>query len=212
MPTTKRVDGDYSIYTTVDGANVYTGNINMTTDTVKINGNLDVGGNVTYINVTELNIRDPFILLNSSNTGTYSSNSGILTHTSNTTFAGLRYDNSIGYWQTSNSTGNSGNTGSWFTITTGGPIGGANTQIQFNDDGQFGATANLTFDKATNNFSLQGQMVWGNLAASPTAVSNSVVMYHSTVGEGDTGMYVKDANTDQELITKRKAVFYSLIL
>lgn len=212
MPTTKRVDGDYSILTTVDSGNVYTGNILMTTDTVKIDGNLDVGGNVTYINVTELNIRDPFILLNSSNSNTYSSNSGILTHESNTTFAGLRYNNTAQQWQITDDTGLNGNTGTWATLTAGGTLAGGNRQIQFNDSNVFGASANLTFDKATNDFTLQGQMVWGNIGYSPSAVSNSVVMYHNTVGEGDSGVYVKDADTDQELITKRKAVFYSLIL
>jgi len=212
MPTTKRVDGDYSIVTTVSGANVYSGNILMTTDTVKINGNLDVGGNVTYINVTELNIRDPFILLNSSNSNTYASNSGILTHESNTLFAGLRYNSTSQQWQITDDTSISGNTGTWATLTAGGSLAGGNRQIQFNDGNVFGASANLTFDKATNDFALQGQMVWGNVGTSPSAVSNSVVMYHNTVGEGDTGVYVKDVNTDQELITKRKAVFYSLIL
>ena len=35
-------------------------------------------------------------------------------------------------------------------VTTFPTAGGANTQVYFNDDGTFGATANLTFNKSTN--------------------------------------------------------------
>ena len=38
----------------------------------------------------------------------------------------------------------------------GGAIGGDDTQIQFNDDGAFGASENFTFDKATNIADLNG--------------------------------------------------------
>ena len=66
MATYKRIDGDYAI-TTLNSAD----NVTITTHTLEVVGNLDVSGNLTYINVTELNIQDPFILLNASNTGTY---------------------------------------------------------------------------------------------------------------------------------------------
>lgn len=47
----------------------------------------------------------------------------------------------------------------------GGSVGGANTQIQFNDAGSFGASANLTFDKTTGKFSVPN--------ASTTNISSS---------------------------------------
>lgn len=37
--------------------------------------------------------------------------------------------------------------------------GGSNTQIQFNNNGNFGASANFTFDTATNNLSVSGNIV-----------------------------------------------------
>lgn len=41
----------------------------------------------------------------------------------------------------------------------GGNPGGSNTQIQFNDASEFGGSANFTFDKATNNLSVVGNIV-----------------------------------------------------
>jgi len=37
--------------------------------------------------------------------------------------------------------------------------GGSNTQVQFNDNSLFGGTANLTFNKSTNNLALAGNML-----------------------------------------------------
>ena len=141
MATYKRIDGDYAI-TTLNSVD----NVTITTHTVEIVGNLDVSGNLTYINVTELNIQDPFILLNASNTGSYASNSGVLTHTSVSTFAGIRYNATATQWEVSSSTDTTGLTGTWSAIATGNAtVGGANTQVQFNDGGSFGGNANLTF-------------------------------------------------------------------
>jgi hypothetical protein len=228
MASYKRVDGDYTIENTLEPDGVtYTGNVIINCGNLEINtndggignvdiaGNLNVGGNVTYINVEELNIRDPFILLNSSNTGTYASNSGILTHKTSTTFAGLRYDNLSGEWQISIDTNVYGNSGSWGNLVTGSVVrnaAGSNTQVQFNTGGNFDASANLVFDKSINQLALQGHAVFGNLGAAPTAVANSVALYHNTVGAGETGLYALDDARNEELISKRKAVVYSLIL
>ena len=64
MATYKRIDGDYNITTLSSDDNV-----TITTHTVIINGNLDVQGNVTYIETTDLIVDDPFILLAANNTG-----------------------------------------------------------------------------------------------------------------------------------------------
>jgi len=60
----------------------------------------------------------------------------------------------------------------------GGSPGGANTQIQFNDNGLFGGTAGLTFNKTTNavattgTFSATGNITGGNLIAGTGASGN----------------------------------------
>ena len=88
MATYKRIDGDYNITTLSSDDNV-----TITTHTVIINGNLDVQGNVTYIETTDLIVDDPFILLAANNTGSGSGalfpEQGVVTQTGNVTFAGI---------------------------------------------------------------------------------------------------------------------------
>ena len=207
MATYKRIDGDYAI-TTLNSAD----NVTITTHTLEVVGNLDVSGNLTYINVTELNIQDPFILLNASNTGSYASNSGVLTHTAASTFAGIRYNATATQWEISSSTDTTGLTGTWSAIATGNAtVAGANTQVQFNDGGSFGGNANLTFDKATSKLTVLGQMVLGNIGTTPSSTANAAALYNKAVGSGGTGVYVKSSTVDDELVSKSAAIVFAII-
>jgi hypothetical protein len=207
MATYKRIDGDYAI-TTLNSVD----NVTITTHTVEIVGNLDVSGNLTYINVTELNIQDPFILLNASNTGSYASNSGVLTHTSVSTFAGIRYNATATQWEVSSSTDTTGLTGTWSAIATGNAtVAGSNTQVQFNDGGSFGGNANLTFDKAVSKLTVLGHMVLGNIGTTPIATANAAALYNKAVGSGGTGVYVKSSTVDDELVSKSAAIVFAII-
>ena len=207
MATYKRIDGDYAI-TTLNSAD----NVTITTHTLEVVGNLDVSGNLTYINVTELNVKDPFIVLNSSNTGSYPSNSGVLTHTAVSTFAGIRYDATAGQWELSSSTDATGLTGTWTAIATGSAtVAGANTQVQFNDGGAFGGNANLTFDKAVSKLTVQGQMVLGNIGTTPSSTANAAALYNNVEGSGGTGVYVKSSTVDDELVSKSAAIVFAII-
>lgn len=204
MATYKRVDGDYYI-TTINSDD----NVQITTNTLQVVGNLDVHGNITYIDTTELSITDPFITLAANNTGTYS-NVGILAQqtSSPAVYAALRYNVTVGAWQvsTDNSTFSNIVTGSSAT-----PPGGANTQVQFNNGGVFGATANLTFDYPTNKLTLQGHQVFGNIGTAPANVANSVAVYNNAVGSGGTGLYVQSASVSDELVSKSKAIVFGII-
>jgi hypothetical protein len=207
MATYKRIDGDYAI-TTLNSAD----NVTITTHTLEVVGNLDVSGNLTYINVTELNIQDPFILLNASNTGSYASNSGVLTHTSVSTFAGIRYNATATQWEVSSSTDTTGLTGTWSAIATGNAtVAGSNTQVQFNDGGSFGGNANLTFDKAVSKLTVLGHMVLGNIGTTPIATANAAALYNKAVGSGGTGVYVKSSTVDDELVSKSAAIVFAII-
>ena len=207
MATYKRIDGDYAI-TTLNSAD----NVTITTHTLEVVGNLDVSGNLTYINVTELNIQDPFILLNASNTGSYASNSGVLTHTSVSTFAGIRYNATATQWEISSSTDTTGLSGTWSAIATGNAtVGGANTEVQFNDGGSFGGNANLTFDKAVSKFTVLGHTVLGNIGTTPIATANAAALYNKAVGSGGTGVYVKSSTVDDELVSKSAAIVFAII-
>jgi len=207
MATYKRIDGDYAI-TTLNSAD----NVTITTHTLEVVGNLDVSGNLTYINVTELNIQDPFILLNASNTGSYASNSGVLTHTAASTFAGIRYNATATQWEISSSTDTTGLAGTWSAIATGNvTVAGANTQVQFNDGGSFGGNANLTFDKATSKLTVLGHLVLGNIGTTPSSTANAAALYNKAVGSGGTGVYVKSSTVDDELVSKSAAIVFAII-
>lgn len=206
MSTYKRVDGDYTIYSINPQDDVV-----VDTNTLRVLGNLDVEGNLTYINVTELNVKDPFIVLNSSNTGVYPSNSGVLTHTTSSTYAGIRYDATSGQWEVSSNTDSSGLTGVWSPISTGGVIGGANTDVQFNDGGLFGGNSNFQFDKSTSKVTITGQMVLGNINSTPTSTANSAALYNKAEGAGLTGVYVRSSTANDELISQTQAKKFAII-
>ena len=204
MATHKRVDGTYYIETlnNVD-------NVEITTHTVKVFGNLDVQGNITYIDTTELDITDPFITLAANNAGIYS-NIGILAQKTDgpATYAALRFNTTTSTWQISSHNSSFANivTGSGTT-----PPGGANTNIQFNDGGSFGGDSDYTFDVANVRVTLQGHQVFGNIATAPAAVANSVAVYHNAEGSGGTGLYVKSPSVEDELVSKSKAIVFAII-
>ena len=204
MATHKRVDGTYYIETlnNID-------NVEITTHTVKVFGNLDVQGNITYIDTTELEITDPFITLAANNTGAFS-NIGILAQQTSSpdVYAALRYNVTVGAWQisTDNSTFANIVTGAGTT-----PPGGANTNIQFNNGGSFGGNTAYTFDVANARVTLQGHQVFGNIGTAPTSVANSVALYKNAEGSGGTGLYVKSPSVEDELVSKSKAIVFAII-
>lgn len=210
MPAFKRIDGDY----TITSINPYD-NVIVNTHTLEVNGNLDVAGNLTYINVTELNVKDPFILLNASNTASYPSNSGVLTHTAVSSFAGIRYDATAGQWQLSTSTDTTGLTGVWNPILTGNIAavpGGSNTAVQFNDDGAFGGNSNFTFDYSTGQVAVGGPLALSFQASSPSSYPSTGVVYANAVGSGGTGLYFDNSGTVQdELVSKSAAIVFAII-
>jgi hypothetical protein len=207
MTTYKRIDGDFYIQTiSPPQQKVY-----IDTDTT-VTGNLTVQGNLTYINVTELNVTDPFILVNASNTATYSSNSGLLTHKTSSDYAGIRYNSNSNSWEISTSTSSSGITGSWSAIASAGSIAaGANTEIQYNNGGALGANAAFKFDYATSRLTINGTTALGYSSVPPTSVANSATMVANIPGSGGTGIYFNNNSSQDELISKSKAIVFSII-
>lgn len=57
-------------------------------------------------------------------------------------------------------------------------VGGANTQIQFNDSGDLGADANFTFDKTTDKLTVGNSTV--NVAVTPTTITLGTVAVNAT--------------------------------
>lgn len=194
--------------------------------TIYVDGNLDVSGNITY--VSEIAVNDAFIIAAANNSSTANvANVGFLAGKPTTpiSYAGLKYNAVVGAWQIATDVYSNGspNTSSYANIITtggGGIVAGANTELQFNQSGSFGASANLTFDYATNqltvtgtqtlsgnlvaqanveiqdnlevqgNSQVDGFQVLGNIGSAPTNIANSVILYNNEPGVGRTGLYV----------------------
>jgi hypothetical protein len=185
-----------------------TGNGGLATLTINyaeavINGNLTYTGNLTTV--------DDFIVVAANNTGTIT-DMGLLAQTGPTTFAGLRYDTTANMWQISSSVyGNGGPVTAYANIATGNAtVAGANRNIQFNNSGSFAGNANFSFDFANSRVTLTGSQSFGNIAT-PANVSNTIVLYGNSVGSGGTGLYVTSASAADELVSKSKAIVYSII-
>ena len=206
MATVKTTSGDYTI-----NVGPYDSGNATWAGTMNVNGNLNVAGNITY--VTDIAVNDAFIIVAANNTGTVS-DMGLVATKGTGSYAGLRFDVAANTWQVSSSVNIDGSpVAAYASIATGNAtVSGANTQIQFNDSGSFGATANLTFNKALNVLTLQGSQTLGNIGTPPSSVANSVVIYNNATGPGGSGLYAITSATNDELVAYNKAKLLSIIL
>jgi len=203
MATVKNTSGNYTI-TVADGLGLLT-----------INADLDVVGNITYIDSSELKVTDPFITVAANNNGAIQS-MGLVAQKTTTTFAGLRFNTVTGDWEISDSVDDNGG-----PIQPYQPIAYGNivatpaapvNSVQFNNAGAFGGNSRFTFDVVNSKLGITGQLVLGNIATIPAATANSAALYNDTEGAGGTGVYVRSTTVSDELISKRKAIVYSLVL
>lgn len=207
MATVKTTSSDY----TINVGPYDTGNTKWT-GTMNVNGNLNVAGNITY--VTDIAVNDAFIIVAANNTGTVQ-DMGLIATKGTSSYAGLRFDVASNVWQISSSVTAGGDAiAAYANIATGNSsVSGSNTQVQFNDSGLFGATANLTFNKTLNQLSvLSGSQVLGNVGTTPSSVANSVIIYNNAPGAGATGLYVVSNTTNDEVTAYNKAKLLSIIL
>jgi hypothetical protein len=152
MSTFKTTSGDYTI--TCEGG----------LGTLTVNANLNVIGNLTYIESSELKVDDPFILVAANNTGVIT-DMGMVAQISNTMWAGLRFDSITSQWQVSPDVYANGQPiVAYVPISTSdGSAAGNNTQIQYNDAGEFAGSAALTFDNVANTLTVSGNVDAGNV-------------------------------------------------
>lgn len=201
MSTYKNISDDW--YITVNGG----------TGTVYVDGSLDVSGNITY--VSDIAVNDAFIIVAANNQGTVQSMGLIATGNAlSNTYAGLRYNSVANAWQVSTSVQSNGApVVAYANIITGGAalVAGANTELQFNNSGAFGANANLTYDYANSVLTVNGVGVYGNIGTTPTYTGNGIAVYNNVVGQGGTGLYVKNSDVNDELVSRSRAIAFSLI-
>lgn len=229
MASYKRIDGDLFI-TTLNPGDFVT----IDTHTLEVIGNLDVRGNVTYIETTELKVDDPFITVAANNSGSGNSavfpNQGLVAQTGSATYAGLRFHNDTNEWQISSSVDADGNPLSAYApigVATAGNPGGPTNSVQFNAGGNtFGGNSQFSYDSANSvvtlqqtlfdvvdgNVQIDGSMVLGNIGTVPVAtVANSVQVFHNEQGSGGTGIYFQSSLGSDELVSKSKAIVFAII-
>ena len=197
MTTYKTVNNDYTI-TCDDGAGIFT-----------VNAQTIFNGNVTYTvpAITEF----AFLTVAANNTGAVT-DGGLLMQTGPTTYAGLRFDVTSNTWQISSSVNSTGvPVASYANIATGSATaGGANTQLQFNNNNSFSGSSNLDFNTSNNQLFLSGFQAFAN-TATPANVANAVAVYSNVIGGGGTGLYFTSASANDELVSKGKAIVYGII-
>lgn len=195
----KNISSDYTV-TVANGNGIFTVNA----QDFLVNGNITFAGNSV--------VDTAFITVAANNTGAVH-DMGLLGRTSNTTYAGLRFDTVANAWQISNSVAADGSpVVSYANISTSNiAVGGANTQIQFNNSGVLAGNAALTFDYTTGKLTLQGYQAFGNIGGIPSAVANSTVLYSNTIGAGGTGMYIISSQANDELISTTQAKKLAII-
>ena len=199
-----------STYKNTSGDLTLTGDNGFATLTINY-ANTIFNGSFTYTG--NLTTTDDFIVVAANNTGTIT-DMGLLGQTGVGTFAGLRFDTIANTWQISSSvTAFGAPIASYSNILTAGTpavASGANTQVQFNQGGVFGASANLTFDYVANKLTLAGYQAFAN-TATPANVANAVALYSNAVGSGGTGLYFTSTSANDELVSKSKAIVFGII-
>lgn len=214
MTTHKRISGDY-IITTIQPQD-YT---RVNTHTLEVNGNLNVRGNLTYIEVSELKVDDPFITVAANNTGVLSNalfqNQGVVAQTSANTFAGIRFNNPSNEWEISPDVTASGDPIVPYqaigTAAAGAP-GGDITDIQFKAAANaFGGNNSFQFDSANSLVQLSGYLALGNVPPPLIPTANAVTLHSAQEGSGGTGVYVRSAAVNDELVSRSAAIVFSII-
>jgi hypothetical protein len=217
MSVTKRIStGDYNLQT-LSAA----GNVTITTSTLKIYGNLYVEGNTSIVNVANISTADPVITLNSNVTTPFAGNSGIeVSRGTGYAIPAVLWNEGQSVWQI---TTNIANPSSYANIQSGG--GGT---VGFGQTGQFpyyaadgtvlaNASASLTWNGAnlltiTGNVQTVG-LRFANTAGTPATVTGNIIVTGNTTGgsAGGTGVYFNNTVETGEFISKKRALFYSII-
>ena len=205
MPIYKNVSSNYIIKTPLDTGS----NITLSTDNVYVVGNLYVEGDTTYVSSNNLTITDNVIVLNQGQPsgGITKGNAGIIIDRGSQPYAQLQFNQAGGnVWQITSS-GGSG----FANILT---VGAA---FQLVDDPNPVLDGNLNVNGytiyANTNVILQGNIELKYANTVPSLSANTTVVYAQTPGAGTAGLYVVNSEaTQEELVTKRRAFGFSLIL
>lgn len=185
MSTTKRIIGNYTLTNKeTTGANVI-----ISTGTLFIDGNLQIGGNSQSISHTNTDITDNIIVLNKGETSAGVSSpgySGIAIDRGTQSSVQLRWNENVKNWQ----------------ITL---------------DGTTYSNIASTGSSLANVYGDSSPTLGGNLYLNSHTIysgptKGNVQIFANTASSGGSGVYVtNDSTASAELVTKAKAVAFSII-
>lgn len=219
MTQQTRFNGNY----TIAGIDP-TSNVDVSAHTLTVHGNLSVNGTMSTISTTDTAVTDNMITLNSGENGTGVSKitSGIEVDRGSLSKVAVRWNETYQKWELTNDGTIFGNIVSivgdvpLFSV-----INDPNPQLGGNLD----VLARSIFSSNTEyvTFSLSGQEYPGGGAGSGIAIEhtsivpgykpNHVVLYTQEPEGGGSGLFVTNEHAPKdELITKKKAIIYSLIM
>jgi hypothetical protein len=196
MSTVKRTAGDYTI-TTVDGS-LYVNTQNFTID-----GNLIVTHSIANVEAINNYVYENYITLQAGNSGGPILDAGIVVDRGVTGIdpPALRWHEATQQWELNDTTGwsNFGHTTVYQDKT---PKLGGNLDV--NGYHIWSSKGNVTFDSIIR---IQ------QITSDPAPSSGYSTIYAKAADDGNTGLYISnEKKVAEELITKRKALLYSLIL
>lgn len=207
MAIVKTTNSDYVIQTLN-----YSSNITLDSETVRVLGNLVVLGNTATVSSTNTDIKDNVLRLNVGEAGAGISLgfSGIGIDRGSLGNVSLIFNEDVDKWQITTD----GTTFSNIQAFTGNTAG--LTAVSDDPSPTLGGNLNtgLYSIVSTNTYvKLAGNLQLAYSTAVPASVANTTVVYAGTPGGGTSGVYVVNGvATNEELVTKKRAFGYSLIL
>ena len=185
-------------------------------------GNLAINGTTTSVNTTNTNITDRVITLNKGEAGagvtSPSPYSGIEVDRGTEANVQLRWNETLEYWEISDKDGN------FAEITTAAGGGGYLTAVEDDPSPNLGGNLDLNSSDVegvgniniTGTVAATGNITGGNLQTAGSLVvglgtANELEIYAQPVGLSGTGIWYTNAVETAELISKKKAIIYSII-
>ena len=216
--TYKKVFGDYEISTTdVDGSTE--SQIVLRTEQVRIYGDLIVTGSQSIVSETNLAIKDRIAMLNEGEggagvTGQYS---GLEVDRGSLDNALLIFDEVTDTWNISID----GGTSYEEILTTGTGLKNVVEDTSPELGGNLDVLTHSIVSSSNRNITIApngtGQVVLNtefrviNTPAAPGATAGYNTVYAKTPGAGGTGLYVQNSTVNDELVSKSKAIVFSII-
>jgi hypothetical protein len=197
MATVKKLNSTY----TIDTTDVY------------LTGNLHVVGVYDTTNVTDSTILDKNLYLNSGETGAGVGGdglSGLIVERGSQANVSLRWNESYDRWQITND----GST--YANILSSTSTSSALTAVIEDPTPALGGNLNTngkTLSSNIGNINFDGNIQFNNTGTAPTAITNATVLYAGIPNAGTSGLYVvNDVAANEELITKKRAFAFSILL